>query len=180
MKKKVNPTTKVFRSSLPILLLLLIAVTAFSGCLASGAKEGDTVLVHYTGTLDDGTVFETNVGDEPVPIVLGQHEVIPGFENALYEMKVNQTKKVVLQPEEAYPYNPDFVIISDKTVVDEGLGYVPQVGEQIMGTLGSQTVMGSVIEVTETSVVVDFNSPVADKVLTFEITVAEIQKSEAP
>ena len=182
MAKKINPIAKIFRGPVVVFLLLLIAVTAFSGCLSSSSKaqEGDTVLVYYTGTVDNGTVFDTNVGEQPLTVVLGQHYVIPGFENALYGMKVNQTKKVVLQPEDAYPYNPDLVLTSDKTEVVDGLGGVPNVGDQVPGFLGGQMVIGYVIEVTETTVVIDFNSPLADKVLTFELTVAEIQKSEAP
>ena len=181
MAKKINPITKIFRGPVTVLLLLLIAVTAFSGCLSSsGAKEGDTVLVYYTGTVDNGTVFDTNVGEQPLKVVLGQQAFIPGFESALYGMKVNQTKKVVLQPEDAYLYNPEFVLTSDKAEVVDGLGDVPNVGDQVPGFLGGQLVMGYVIEVTETTVVIDFNSPLAGKVLTFEITVAEIQKSEAP
>jgi FKBP-type peptidyl-prolyl cis-trans isomerases 2 len=179
MAKKINPITKIFRGSASVLLILLIVVTAFSGCLGSGAKKGDTVLVYYTGTLDDGTVFDTNVGEQPLAVVLGQPGFIPGFEKALYGMKVNKTKKVVIQPEDAYTYNPELVLTSDKEEVVAGLGAVPNVGDQIPGFIGGRMVLGSVIEVTETTVVIDFNSPLVGKVLIFELTVAEIQKSEA-
>ena len=179
MTQKISQITQIFHRPIVIFLFILIAVTAFSGCLGSGAKKGDTVLVYYTGTLDDGTVFDTNVDEQPLAVVLGQQAFIPGFENALYGMKVNKTKKVVIQPEDAYTYNPELVLTSDKEEVVAGLGAVPNVGDQIPGFIGGRMVLGSVIEVTETTVVIDFNSPLVGKVLTFELTVAEIQKSEA-
>jgi len=180
MTQKISPITQIFHKPIVIFLFILIAVTAFSGCLDSGAKKGDTVLVYYTGMLDNGTVFDTNVGEQPLTVVLGQQAFIPGFENALYGMKVNETKKVIIQPEDAYSYNPEYILTSDKEEVVAGLGSVPNVGDQVSGFLGGRMVMGSVIEVTETTVVVDFNSPLVGKVLTFELTVAGIQKSEAP
>jgi len=176
MTKKLNLITHIFHRPAVVLLLLLIAATAFSGCLSSGAKDGDTLLVYYTGTLEDGTVFDTNVGGQPFSVVLGQHTVVPGFENALYGMKVNQTKKVVLQPEEAYPYNPENVITVDKEVIIESLGNVPGVGEEVWQSNGFQSFRGIITEVTETAVVIDFNSEVAGKVLTFEITISDIQR----
>jgi len=176
MTKKINPITQIFHRPFAVLLLLLIAVTAFSGCLSSDAKEGDTVLVYYTGTLDNGTIFDSNVDEQPLPVVLGQHNVISGFEDALYGMKVNETKKVVLQPEEAYGYpNPGDVVVYDKAEVVDSLGFVPEVGEEIIWSNGIQAFKGIITEVTETSILINFN-PLAGKVLTFEITVSDIQK----
>ena len=176
MTKKINPITQIFRRPFAVLLLLLIAATAFSGCLSSGAKDGDTLFVYYTGTLDNGTVFDSNVGKQPISVVLGQHTVVPGFEKALYGMKVNETKTVTIQPEEAYPYDTANIATFNKTAVVDSLGYVPAVGEEIWQSNGIQAFKGIITEVTETSIVIDFNRDVAGKVLTFEITVAEIQK----
>jgi len=175
MAKKINPITKIFRGPVTVLLLLLIAVTAFSGCLSSsGAKEGDTVLVYYTLTLENGDVIDSNVGGQPLTVVLGQPGFIPGFEKALYGMKVNQTKKVVLQPEEAYGfYDPAKVLPVDITIFLENLGFVPNVGDYIPG-------LGTITEVTEDTVFIDINHELVGQVLTFEITVSEIQKNEAP
>ena len=174
MAKKINPITKIFRGPVTVLLLLLIAVTAFSGCLSSsGAKEGDTVLVYYTLTLENGDVVDSNVGSQPITVVLGQPGLIPGFEKALYGMKVNQTKKVVLQPEEAYGfYDPANVLPVDITIFIENLGFVPNVGDYIPG-------LGTITEVTEDTVFIDFNHALVGQVLTFEITVSDIQKNEA-
>jgi FKBP-type peptidyl-prolyl cis-trans isomerases 2 len=182
MVKKVNSITQIFRGPIVVLLLLLIFVTSFSGCLASGekAKEGDTVFVYYNVTLDDGTDFESNIGGQPFKVVLGQHEVIPGFEKALYGVKVNQTKKFVIKPEEAYGvHNPDLVVSYSKEYIVDGLGYVPNVGETLDHSNGVQTFRGIVKEVTDTTIVIDFNREYAGRRLNFNLTVAEIQKSEA-
>ena len=182
MVKKVNSITQIFRGPIVVLLILLISVTSFSGCLASGdkAKEGDTVFVYYTVTLDDGTDFESNVGGQPFKVVLGQHKVIPGFEKALYGVKVNQTKKFVVKPEEAYGVSiPSHVVTSNKAELVASLGYVPSVGEEILQSNGIQQRIGIVKEVTDSTIVVDFNHKYADRSLNFNLTVTEIQKSEA-
>ena len=182
MVKKVNSITQIFRGPIVVLLLLLIFVTSFSGCLASGekAKEGDTVFVYYNVTLDDGTDFESNIGGQPFKVVLGQHEVIPGFEKALYGVKVNQTKKFVIKPEAAYGvYDSGLVVSYNKADIVDSLGYVPNVGETLDHSNGVQTFRGIVKEVTDTTIVIDFNNRYADRFLNFELTVVEIQKSEA-
>jgi len=182
MVKKVNSITQIFRRPIVVLFLLLISVASFSGCLASGdaAKEGDTVFVYYTVTLDDGTDFESNVGGQPFKVVLGQHKVIPGFEKALYGVKVNQTKKFVIKPEEAYGvYDSGLVVSYNKADIVAGLGYVPNVGETLDHSNGVQTFRGVVKEVTDTTIVLDFNHEYAGRHLNFKLTVAEIQKNEA-
>ena len=165
---------------LPIFLVMfLIGAAVFSlGCLGSGAKEGDTLSIYYTGTLEDGTVFDSNVGGQPFSVVLGAHRVVPGFENALYGMKVKETKIVTLQPEDAYPYNPNDVISVEIEVILESLDSVPNVGDELYTSNGIQPIKGVVLEVTDTHVIIDFNRDVAGKVLTFEITVDAIQKGE--
>ena len=182
MVKKVKSITQIFRGPIVVLILLLISVTSFSGCLASGdaAKEGDTVFVYYTVTLDDGTDFESNVGGQPFKVVLGQHQVIPGFEKALYGVKVNQKKKFIIKPEEAYGiYDSDLVVSYNRADIVAGLGYVPNVGETLDHSNGVQTFRGVVKEVTDTTIVIDFNKEYAGRFLNFELTVADIQKGEA-
>ena len=173
MVKKENSMTEIVRRAPVVLLLFVMIVSVFSlGCISSKerAEEGDTLLVYYTLTLEDGTLLESNVGSQPMTVVLGQTSLISGFENALHGMTVNQTKKVTLQPEEAYGfYNPNNIRAFDRTEVVDVLGFVPKVGDFIPG-------VGSIIEVTEDAVVFDRNHELVDTVLVFEITVAEIQK----
>lgn len=78
--------------------------------------EGTRVLVHYTGTLDDGTQFDSSRGREPLEVILGQNMVIPGFEQAIVGMDVGQTVTVTIAEEHAYgPHNEEMVIRVPKT-----------------------------------------------------------------
>jgi len=66
------------------------------------ASDGDAVRVHYTGTLEDGTTFDTSIGSDPLEFTLGEGSMIPGFEQAVYGLKVGQSKTVTIPSEEAY------------------------------------------------------------------------------
>ena len=68
----------------------------------SQAKSGDTVKIHYTGTLDDGTQFDTSSGRDPLEFQLGGGQVIPGFDTAVTGMSVGESKSVRIEPDEAY------------------------------------------------------------------------------
>ncbi len=65
-------------------------------------KNGDTVRVHYTGRLDDGQVFDTSEGGEPLEFQLGGEDVIPGFDNGVRGMRVGETKRIEIEPDDAY------------------------------------------------------------------------------
>ena len=159
-----------------LVLVLLLLVVAFSGCLNSGAgaSEGDTVSVHYVGTFVNGTVFDANQGEggrAPLEFVLGQGRVIRGFEDAVYGMRVGDTKTVTIPPEDAYGnFDPSLVRTFTHEEMMTQLGYIPEVGEVLMTMVGPRTV----IDVTEETVVVDFNHPLAGETLIFEITVVNI------
>jgi len=178
MAKKINPMVGIVGGLFAVLLLFaIIAVVFYPGpTIHEGAVEGDTLSLRYKGTLDDGTVFDSNENGQPLEVVLGEHLVISGFENALYGLKAGDTKKFRLSPEEAYPYDPDLVFSRNKTDVIESLGSVPEVGEKVLVSIGFGMRPGVIIEITETTVVIDCNSPVADQYLTFEITVLELHK----
>ncbi|MDR0766955.1 MAG: peptidylprolyl isomerase [Methanosarcinales archaeon] len=166
-----------------ISILLLAAVVLSAGCLGSGmtAAEGDTVSVHYIGMFENGTVFDFNQGEggrDPLTFVLGQGRVIRGFENAVYGMKIGETKTVTIPTEDAYgPYDPRRVITFTTAEMIEQLGYIPEVGDTLVRTDGfSYSEQGIVIEVTGAIVVVDFNHELAGETLVFEITVVNIVK----
>jgi len=148
-----------------------------SGCVSKEtAQEGDTVFILYRGTLDDGTVFDQNVNGErpPLEVVLGQHEVIPGFENAIYGMSVNETKNVRIAPEDAYLYDPDAVVPFDRAEVESVLENL-EIGQTVT-YLGLY--QGYIVEITDDVIVVDFNSPLVGQYLNFEITISEITKAK--
>jgi len=165
----------VKHSHIILLGIFLLGAILISGCNAAQAKNGDTVQVDYTGTLENGTVFDTSEGREPLEFTLGQHQMIPGFEQAVLGMKVGESKTVTIPAEDAYgPYRDDMVQVIDR----EELTNIPnpEVGQQLQGSQpGGGTITGTITNVTDTTITVDFNHPLAGKNLTFEIKLVSIQ-----
>lgn len=157
------------------MLISAIAIP-FSGCSNNRlAAEGDTVLVHYTGTLEDGTVFDSSLGGDPLEFTLGAGSVIPGFENAVYGMKKGQSKTFTIPAEEAYgPRDEALIMVIDRDKLPAGLNL--SIGSQMTVTLtnGNQTT-AIITEITETTVTLDANFFLAGKDLTFEITLVDIR-----
>jgi peptidylprolyl isomerase len=165
-----------------MLLLTIGLVSAFGASAPDGsststiAKEGDTVKVLYVGTLDDGTVFDSSElqGGDPLQFTIGSSNMIPGFEQAVIGMRVNETKDVHILSDDAYGPSLDSMVVTVNWSSFEE-GYVPEVGEWIqMQNSAGQTFQGIVLDTSEEGVTVDFNSPMAGKDLNFEITVVEI------
>lgn len=143
--------------------------------LAVEAKDGDTVKVHYTGTLEDGTVFDSSLKREPLEFALGAGEMIPGFEEAIRRMQVGQSKTVTIPANKAYgPYLASRLLVIEREQLPEGLN--PEVGQrfQVLQAEGP-SILVIVTEVFETFIVVDANHPLAGKDLTFEIELIEIK-----
>jgi len=170
----------VIRKACVIILVTLLSGTVLvSGCSgkdATMAKDGDTVKVHYTGTLDDGTTFDSSLEREPLEFTLGAGQVIPGFEEAVIGMQVGQSKTVTIPSEEAYgPYTEERVMVVERDQLPEDLE--PEVGQRLQ-TQGAdgRIIVVVVTEVTETTITVDANHPLAGKDLTFEIELVEIVK----
>ncbi len=138
------------------------------------AKSGDTVRIHYTGTLSDGSTFDSSAGRDPLEFKLGSGQVIVGFDNAVDGMNVGEEKTVEIPCEEAYgPVNPDarHDFPRDKVPDDVPLEIGGRL--QLSGPQG-QPIMVTVAEVTEEVVVLDANHPLAGKDLTFKIELVEI------
>ncbi|MEJ2535100.1 MAG: peptidylprolyl isomerase [Gammaproteobacteria bacterium] len=138
------------------------------------AKSGDTVKNHYTGTLDDGTQFDSSEGRDPLEFELGSGQVIPGFEKAVEGMSVGDKKSINIAPEDAYGPRQDQMIQDvPKTALPPDLE--PEVGMalQARGQDG-QTLRLTVTDVAEDSITVDGNHPLAGKALTFDIELVHI------
>ena len=141
----------------------------------SQAKSGDTVKIHYTGTLSDGSQFDSSAGRDPLEFELGSGQVIPGFDNAVEGMAVGDSKNVQIAPEDAYgPRHEQLIQEVPKTALPEDMK--PEVG---MG-LQSQTPDGQIMQLTVTEVgdatiTVDANHPLAGKTLNFDIELVAIQ-----
>jgi len=137
------------------------------------AKDGSTVKVHYTGKLDDGTVFDTSTEREPLEFTLGEGKVIPGFEAAVKSMEIGQSKTVTIPAEEAYgPHRDDLLVPIEKNHLPKGLE--PEVGQrlQMQKTNGQMSIV-TITEVAEKAITIDANHPLAGKNLTFELELVE-------
>ena len=138
------------------------------------AKVGDTVRVHYTGKLPDGTTFDTSLQREPLEFTLGQGELIPGFEQAVVGMSPGETKTETIPADQAYGVRrPEMVFEVDRGQLPPGLD--PQVGQRLQMTQpNGAAIPVVVIEATESHITLDANHPLAGKDLVFEITLVEI------
>jgi len=138
------------------------------------AKTGDTVKVHYTGRLGNGTVFDTSMGREPLQFTLGQGQMIRGFEQAVMGMSVGEHKTVSILSAEAYgSYRDDLVVVMDRANLPPD--WQPEVGAQYTFTSPEGSLFqATVIEITESTVTIDANHPLAGKDLIFDIELVEI------
>lgn len=140
----------------------------------SQAKQGDSVKVHYAGKLDDGTVFDSSVGREPLDFTVGAGQLIAGFDEAVVGMAVGEKKTVRIAPEQAYgPHNPEMTLQVPRGDLPPEIQ--PELGMQLEASQeGGHSMVVTVVEVTDESVTFDANHPLAGKALTFEIEVVEI------
>lgn len=153
-----------------------VAPTATPRGNSSRAEVGDTVAVHYTGSLGNGTVFDSSAGREPLRFVLGEGRVIRGFEQATLGMSVGEFRTVVIPADEAYgPYLDELVVA--KTWSELPPNWEPQPGDQLPRTQADgRVIYATVVEVTEDGVILDENHRLAGKDLTFEIELVEITR----
>jgi len=133
------------------------------------AKEGDTVRVHYTGKLEDGTVFDTSQDREPLSFTIGEQRVIPGFEEAVMGMEPGDSKTEELTPEKAYgEHREDMVMELERDQLPDNVD--PKVGQQLQLRMqNGQEVPVVITELAEEAVTIDANHPLAGKSLVFEI-----------
>lgn len=138
------------------------------------AKNGDKVQVHYTGKLDDGTVFDSSEGRNPLTFELGAGKVIPGFEAAVVGMQEGETKTAHIPADEAYgPYQQEMVITIPRDQFPPDIE--PQVGQQLeLRSSNNDTFAVRVKEVSDSAVTLDGNHPLAGENLNFDIQLVEI------
>lgn len=138
------------------------------------AKHGDTVRVHYTGKLADGTIFDSSLNEEPLEFRIGEGQVIPGFEEAVIGMNPGQSKITKVRADKAYgSYREDMVLVMDRNQLPAHIQ--PEVGQQMeMRHEDGQVFVVTVTDVSESSVTLDANHPLAGKDLRFDINLIEI------
>lgn len=141
------------------------------------AKQGDLVKVHYTGTLDDGSMFDSSVDRDPLQFVIGEGMLIPAFEQAIVGMLPGEARSVHIPADEAYgPYMDELILEVDKNQMPPYLN--PEEGMQLQITQddGSSTVV-KVVKLTDEKVYLDANHPLAGKDLNFSIELVDIAGS---
>jgi peptidylprolyl isomerase len=137
-------------------------------------KTGDTVRIHYTGTLADGSQFDSSEGRDPLEFAVGSDQIIPGLDKAIPGMEVGDKKKVVVSAAEAYgEANPQARQAVPRNDIPD---HIPlDLGTQLqVQTPSGQAMNVTVVEVTETEVTLDANHPLAGKDLTFDIELVSI------
>ncbi|MDO9287869.1 MAG: FKBP-type peptidyl-prolyl cis-trans isomerase [Thermodesulfovibrionales bacterium] len=137
-------------------------------------KEGDRVRVHYTGKLEDGTVFDSSRDGTPLEFTVGKAELIKGFDRGVIGMSAGESKTIKISAEDAYgPHNKErvFEFNRDRSPQD----FDPAIGQQVhMQRVDGQPVVVTVIDKSDKSFTMDSNHHMAGKNLTFDITLVEI------
>jgi peptidylprolyl isomerase len=140
----------------------------------SKAKNGNTVKVHYTGKLDDGSVFDSSFEGDPIQFKIGEEKLLLDFEKAVVGMNVGESKTIQIEPNNAYgPYHDKLVMPVNRDQLPSDLE--PKVGQHLETTMkDGQSIVFLVTEVNDASVTLDANHPLAGKDLTFDIQLMEI------
>jgi peptidylprolyl isomerase len=138
------------------------------------AKAGNTVHMHYTGTLSDGTVFDSSEGRDPLSFTLGAGQIIPGLDQALHGMTVGEEKTVTIPAEQAYgPHDPQAVQAIPRDQIPPHIPLDPGTVLQ-MQTPDGQAMPVTVASADDSQVVLDANHPLAGKDLTFAVQVVAV------
>lgn len=140
----------------------------------SSVKSGDTVRIHYTGTLNDGSTFDSSRGRDPLEFVVGSGQIIPGLDNALPGMDVGDSKTVNVPCAEAYgEADPARVQQVPRNQIPDHIDLAPGLALQAQDPNGN-VVQFVVREVTDETATLDANHPLAGEDLTFEIEIVSI------
>ena len=162
-----------------LLGIFLLSLALMLSLTTKKVEEGDTISVNYTITLDNGTVYYTTIGREPLQETLGAGKFIPGFEEAVTGMRVGESKRVTIPPEKAYgQYRLDLIGPVSRDRLPEDLQ--PVIGQQLQTLLQDGTqAMVVITDLNETTVTLDANHPLAGQNLTFVIELVAVEKKQA-
>lgn len=138
------------------------------------ARDGDTVKVHYTGRLENGRVFGTSKGGQPLEVKIGTGRLIPDFEKSIIDMKIGETKTITVPPEEAYGRKwEEFMVDVKKSDFPDNI--TPGVGKELQVRLEDDRLMDvTITAINEDTVTLDVNHPLAGETLVFEVELVEV------
>ncbi len=140
----------------------------------SEARAGDSVSIHYTGKLDDGTEFDSSAGQDPLKFEVGSGQVIAGFDKAVEGMSVGDNKNVRIEPGDAYGERHDQLVqVVPRSALPDEIN--PSVGMPLQSRSPDGQVMNlTITEVNDESITVDANHPLAGFALNFDIELVAI------
>jgi len=140
----------------------------------SPAVDGNTVKVHYKGKLEDGSVFDSSEGRDPLEVKLGTNAIIPGFEKGLMGMEVGDKKTITIPSEEGYgPRRDELIMELNKSDFPENI--TPEVGLQLqMQREDGQNLPVTIIDIKDEKITLDANFPLAGKTLIFDVEMMEV------
>jgi len=135
-------------------------------------KIGDTVRVHYTGTLADGTLFDKSEGRDPLAFTVGGGQVIPGFDRSVIGLEIGETATVTIEPDDAYGQRHEELA---HTVSREDFATDPYVGGEVnLVSPEGDEMPGRIVAIDGDDVMLDFNHPLAGETLVFEVTLVDV------
>jgi len=135
--------------------------------------DGQTVSIHYTGKLTDGTVFDSSEGRDPLEFELGSKQVIPGFEAAVRTLEIGESTETTIPPEEAYgERRDDMVVTLDRSQFPPE--QTPEVGMEVYLQAGDQPIPAKIVQVHPDSVTLDANHRLAGQTLIFDIELVSV------
>jgi peptidylprolyl isomerase len=138
----------------------------------SQVKKGQFVQVHYTGRLEDGTIFDSSEGQQPLEFQAGSGEVIPGIDNAVLGMAVNEEKRILISADDAYGQRREDLTREFPISMLGGETVTP--GQSLWFNTPRGPIQGKVLDLDEEHFTVDFNHPLAGKNLEFDLKVVGI------
>jgi peptidylprolyl isomerase len=138
----------------------------------SQVKKGQFVQVHYTGRLEDGTIFDSSEGQQPLEFQAGSGEVIPGIDNAVIGMAVNEEKRILISADDAYGQRREDLTREFPISMLGGEMVTP--GQSLWFNTPRGPIQGKVLDLDEEHFTVDFNHPLAGKNLEFDLKVVGI------
>jgi peptidylprolyl isomerase len=138
------------------------------------AKQGDTVQVHYTGKLEDGTVFDSSANREPLQFTIGAGQIITGFEHAVVGMTPGESKSATIVADQAYgQHREDMVLQVERDQFPSHIS--PEVGQRLqISQPNGQPIVVTITDVSQVNVTLDANHPLAGQDLTFDIELVAI------
>lgn len=138
-------------------------------------EKGSTVSIDYTGMLEDGTVFDSSKGREPISFTIGSNQVIKGFEDGVLGMKKGEEKRIDIQPGDGYGTRDEKLqqtvprsVFPAEMKLEKGMGFS-------FKTPDGQMIHASIIDASGDFVTLDLNHPLAGKVLVFDIKIVDIK-----